>query len=80
MFGIFKKKKKEKRAPQLFDLLGNEINSGDKVTSERYDLGSCVLELDGLHYYYTNSAGLKISYTKMIDAITGHQKVLKADE
>lgn len=75
MFGLFKKKKKEKQAPQLLDINGEPLNEGDKVEVLRYDLGECILTLEGLHYYYESATGEKISYAKMIDASTEQQKV-----
>lgn len=78
MFGLFKKKKKEKQAPQLVDINGELLEVGDQVEVLRYELGKCKLTLDGLHYYYESVAtGEKISYAKMIDASTEQQKVMK---
>lgn len=77
MFGLFKKKPKEKQPPKLLDLNNNPIVEGAVVTSLRYDLGECTVELDGLEYFYVSkSSGQRISYTKMVDAITENQKVL----
>ena len=73
-----KKKSKEKPPPQLVDLDGNEISTGDEVISYRYELGKARVELDGLQYFYVSiESGTRVSYTKMIDAITGYQKVKK---
>ena len=77
MFGLFKKKQKEKQAPQLLDINGELLVEGDRVEVLRYDLGECTLTLDGLHYYYETASGEKISYAKMIDASTEQQKVKK---
>lgn len=78
MFEFFKKKPKEKEPPQLLDLDGNLISEGDEVISQRYDLGKCTVELEGLQFFYVSQdSGKKISYVKMIDAITGNQKVKK---
>ncbi len=77
MFGLFKKKKKEKQAPQLLDINGELLIEGDKVEVLRYELGECTLTLDGVHYYYESVSGEKISYAKMIDASTEQQKVRK---
>ncbi|MEP2025392.1 MAG: hypothetical protein ABJH98_09780 [Reichenbachiella sp.] len=77
MFGLFKKKKKEKQAPQLLDINGELLEEGDKVEVLRYELGACTLILDGLHYYYESTSGEKVSYAKMIDASTEQQKVRK---
>jgi len=81
MFGLFKKKPKEKQPPKLLDLNGNPINDGDKVTSLRYDLGECKVVLEGLIFYYEPlSSGERVSYVKMVDAITENQKVLKIND
>ncbi|MEP1782233.1 hypothetical protein [Reichenbachiella sp.] len=78
MFGLFKKKKKEKQAPQLLDIDGELLVEGDKVEALRYELGVCTLTLDGVHYHYESVAtGKKVSYAKMIDASTENQKVKK---
>lgn len=78
MFGLFKKKKKEKVAPTLTDISGEPLMEGDRVEVLRYDLGECTLTLDGQHYYYESVAtGQKVSYAKMIDASTEQQKVKK---
>ena len=78
MFSLFKKKPKEKQPPQLLDLGGVPILEGDTVESHRYELGRCKVELEGLHYFYVSeSTGHKVSYLKMVDAITGNQKVSK---
>ena len=80
MFGLFKKKPKEKQPPKLHDLNGNPIKEGDRVTSLRYELGACKVELEGLEYFYVSeTSGERISYVKMVDAITEHQKVLLLD-
>lgn len=77
MFGLFKKKPKEKQPPKLLDLNGSPIVEGSVVKSLRYELGECVVELDGLEYFYVSRKdGQRISYTKMVDAITEQQKVL----
>ncbi len=77
MFGLFKKKPKEKQPPKLLDLNGNPIVEGSTVKVLRYELGECEVVLEGLEYFYVSKAsGEKVSYTKMIDAITENQKVL----
>jgi hypothetical protein len=76
MFGFLKKKPKQKQPPQLMDVDGNPINEGDEVFSQRYDLGTCTVERDGLQYFYVSQdSGKRVSYVRMIDAITGNQKV-----
>lgn len=78
MFGLFKKKPKEPTVPQISDINGVPLEEGDVVISQRYDLGESKIILDGLHFYYESiETGEKISFTKMVDAITGNQKVEK---
>ncbi len=78
MFGFFKKKPKEKSPPQLLDLNGNPIEEGDVVIAHRYELNKSKVTLEGLQYFYVSEKdGKKVSYVKMIDAITGNQKVTK---
>ena len=77
MFGLFKKKHKEKQPPKLLDLNGNPIVEGSIVTSLRYDLGDCKVELEGLDYFYVSiEKGERVSYVRMVDAITENQKVI----
>jgi len=82
MFGLFKKKPKEKQPPQIQDLNGKPIKAGDRVTSLRYELGACKVVLEGLEYFYESEEkeGERISYVKMVDAITENQKVLLLTE
>lgn len=78
MFGLFKKKPKEKLPPEILDEEGVQILEGDEVIAHRYELGQCTVELEGLQYFYVSQhSGKRVSYVKMIDAITGHQKVRK---
>lgn len=77
MFGLFKKKPKEPTAPKLLDLNANPIVEGAVVKSLRYDLGECTVELEGIEYFYVSKeSGERVSYTKMVDAITENQKVI----
>ena len=81
MFGLFKKKPKEKQPPKLLDLNGSPVVEGSIVKSLRYELGECVVELEGFEYFYVSrNDGQRISYTKMVDAITENQKVLLVAE
>lgn len=81
MFRLFKKKPKQPTPPSLMDLEGQPLKEGDWVLSHRYDLGKCQLTLEGMEYFYqSETSETRISYTKMIDAITGHQKVTKCLE
>ena len=78
MFKFFKKKPKEKQPPQLLDMEGQSIEEGDKVESLRYELGKCDVALEGLQFFYiSEETGAKVSYVKMVDAVTGNQKVRK---
>jgi len=78
MLNFFKKKPKEKQPPLLPDIDGMPIEAGNQVSSLRYDPGQYAVELEGLQYFYVSLAtGQKVSYVKMIDAITGNQKVRK---
>ncbi|MEP1034298.1 hypothetical protein [Ekhidna sp.] len=78
MFGIFKRKPKEKLPPEILDEEGVQILEGDEVFAHRYELGKCTVELEGLQYFYVSQhSDKKVSYVKMIDAITGNQKVKK---
>ena len=77
---LFKKKPKEKQPPQLLDINGNPILPGDRVESQRYELGECTVVLEGLEFFYQSvEKEDRVSYTRMVDAITGNQKVLKLD-
>ncbi|MFY0592676.1 hypothetical protein [Roseivirga sp.] len=77
MFGLFKKKPKEKPLPKLIDLNNNPIVEGAIVKSLRYELGECTVELDGMEYFYVSkNTGERVSYTRMVDAITENQKVV----
>lgn len=78
MFGIFKKKPKEKPLPQLLDIDGNQLAEGDTVECLRYDMGESKITLEGRQFFYESvKTGKKISYVKMIDAVTENQKVKK---
>lgn len=62
------------------DIDGNVICEGDEVECHRYELGKSMVELEGLQYFYVSiKTGQKVSYVKMIDAITGNQKVKKVN-
>jgi len=81
MFGLFKKKPKEKPLPKLLDLNNNPIVEGATVKSLRYELGECTVELEGQEYFYVSKkSGEKVSYTRMVDAITENQKVMLVTE
>ena len=64
--------------PQLLDIDGDLIMEGDEVISQRYELGNCKVILKGLEFFYESHETKKqVSYVRMIDAITGFQKVKK---
>ena len=74
MFGLFKKKHKE---IVLSDLEGNTLKDGDLVLSLRYDLGDCrLVKTESGFEYHSLGTDEKVSWLKMIDAATEHQKVL----
>lgn len=78
MINLFRKKPKKKLPPELLDMEGNLILEGDEVTAHRYELGKCKVVLEGLQFFYVSQhSEKKVSYVKMIDAITGNQKVSK---
>ncbi|GAB4250108.1 MAG: hypothetical protein Tsb0034_29370 [Ekhidna sp.] len=80
MINFFKKKPQQKQPPALLDIEGVPILEGDEVTAHRYELGKCRVTLEGLQYFYVSEhSGKKVSYVKMIDAITGNQKVTKSN-
>lgn len=78
IFKWFEKQPKKPVAPVLKDLYGTPIVAGDRVKCMRYELGESVVILEELHYYYQSTTTQeKVSYTRMVDAITGNQKVEK---
>lgn len=78
MFGLFKKQKQKKPTVQFVDLDGNQLNEGDVVLSQRYDLGKCTIGHDEDGFFYVSiETGKKVSWALMIDAATERQKVIK---
>ncbi len=78
MFGLFRKKKKE---AMLFDLEGNLLTEGDIVESLRYEMGECkIVKADSGFEYHSLIKDKKVSWLRMIDAATEHQKVRKVTE
>ncbi len=69
-------RKGNKNKPKFVDLDGQPLHEGDTVMSLRYDLGECIIikTETGMVYESLNS-GDQVSYARMIDAATGHQKV-----
>ena len=81
MFGLFKKKEKKKKLPQLLDLDGHPLAPGDEVISLRYDLGKCkIVAAENGVEYESIETGQKVSWVRMIDASTDNQKVKKVFE
>ena len=81
MFGLFKKKEKQDKLPQLLDLNNNPLAEGDIEEAMRYELGKCKLLLeDEQKVYESISSGKQVSWLKMIDASTDNQKVKKAED
>mgnify|MGYP001797145244 FL=1 len=81
MFGLFKKKEKQDKLPQLLDLNNNPLAEGDIVEAMRYELGKCKLLLVDEQYVYESiSSGKQVSWLKMIDASTDNQKVKMAED
>ena len=61
------------------DIVFRQSNhEGDLVDCLRYDMGKCKLILEGTEWFYESvETGERVSYVKMIDAITTKQKVRK---
>ncbi len=63
---------------QMADLFHNQLQEGDTVEAMRYDLGRCrVVRLEKGYEYESLETGQRVSYLRMVDAITGLQKVKK---
>ena len=79
MFGLFNKKKTDKKSKlQLVDLEGEPLAIDDKVLSLRYELGESILvEGENGIEYESISSKLRKNWTLMIDAATERQKVKK---
>ncbi len=77
MFGLFKVKKKQEVGPApIRDINGMPVAVGSRVKMLRYDLGECLVALEGREYFYVSEqTGRKVSFTKMFDAVTQNQKV-----
>lgn len=70
----------KKDALPFVDMNGEALKEGDWVTAQRYDLGTCkVVKTENGWEYESQADGTLISYARMIDAATKHQKVLKMD-
>lgn len=78
MFGLFKKNKVKSSRLPFVDLEGNELKSGDKVISFRYDMGECIIGEDENGYYYESiEIKKRVPWGLMVDAATERQKVRK---
>ncbi len=67
-------------AIQMADLAHNALQEGDTVEALRYELGKCrVIKLEKGFEYESLETGQRISYLRMVDAITGLQKVKKIE-
>lgn len=78
MWKLFKKKKEDKKPLQLVDLDGQPIMEGDEVISLRYELGRCRVEQENGHFFYQSlEKEERVSFSRMVDAVTGNQKVQK---
>ncbi len=84
MFNFFKKKKTEEiQAPALIlaDINEFPLQEGDIVEALRYDLGRCrFIKMEKGYGYESLDTGEKVSYLRMVDAITQLQKVKKVME
>ena len=78
MFNLFNRRNGQNKLPQISDLDDNPLTEGDLVDCLRYDMGKCKLILEGTEWFYESvETGERVSYVKMIDAITTKQKVRK---
>lgn len=79
MFSWFKSRKKTQKSDLILeDLNGEPLAEGDRVKSLRYELGDCKLQkLEGEWYYVSEEREEKVSFIKMVDALSKRQKVLK---
>jgi hypothetical protein len=75
MAGFFSRKS-DKSKIRFVDLDGQPLKEGDTVMSLRYDMGeSRIIKTEEGLAYESLKTGEKVSYTRMIDAATGYQKV-----
>jgi len=82
LFSLFKKKSGEnKNLPLLADLNGNPLGEGDLVLSHRYELGECkIVKTENGIEYESLTSGKRVSWLRMIDAVTENQKVNKIEK
>ncbi len=65
----------------MADLYNNPLQEGDTVEAMRYDLGRCkVVRAEKGFEYESIESGRRVSYLRMVDAITGLQKVKKLNQ
>lgn len=81
MFNFFKKKPQEAPKtplPELADINQFPLQEGDLVEALRYDLGKCrLVRLEKGYAYESLNTGERVSWLRMVDAITQLQKVRK---
>lgn len=82
MLGKFFKKnnkpEKKKALPPLVDLDQMPLKEGDTVEALRYNLGKAKIVVENENIYYESlETGERVSWVKMIDAVTEFQKVKK---
>ena len=84
MFNFFKKKPQEEpkaSLPELADINQFPLQEGDVVEAMRYDLGRCrLVRLEKGYAYESLATGERVSWLRMVDAITQLQKVKKIIE
>ena len=77
MAGLFSSDRKKSKL-QFVDLEGQALKEGDVVMSLRYDLGEAkILKTEKGMVYESVLTGQRVSWSRMIDAATGYQKVRK---
>lgn len=82
MSGLFSRGKDRpgKGKIRFVDLEGQELKAGDVVMSLRYELGeSRIITTESGPEYESVESGERVSWSKMIDAATGYQKVRKLE-
>jgi hypothetical protein len=82
MTGLFSKSRSgpDQGKVRFVDLEGQELKAGDVVMSLRYELGeSRIISTENGFEYESVASGKRMSWSKMIDAATGYQKVRKLE-
>ena len=83
MFQFFKRGsgKTKKSKIKMQDLEGQALAVGDTVNAMRYELGVCRIIKDEKGFIYESlEKDQQVSWTKMVDATTKYQKVLKLNQ